>query len=43
MKATLLVSRRTVVAQGVFIETVPWQVPARYGAATFHTSIGLRS
>jgi hypothetical protein len=28
MKATLLVSRRTVVAQGVFIETVPWQVPA---------------
>jgi hypothetical protein len=28
MKATLLVSRRTVVAQGAFIETVLWRVPA---------------
>jgi hypothetical protein len=27
MKATLLVSRRTVIAPGVFVETVLWQVP----------------
>jgi hypothetical protein len=27
MKATLLASRRTVIATGVFVETVLWQVP----------------
>lgn len=28
MKATLLVSRRAIIAPGVFVETVLWQVPA---------------